>query len=460
MENTNKGFEFLEKYLMGPMGKVSQLRLVRAVMAAGMASIPFTIVGSMFLVLNILPQTMTFLKDIFNNTFFRISDLYMLANKCTMGILALYFCLVIGYEYTKIIVEEEGLNLNPLNGALLSMFAFFMTIPELVLSDGKIRLVNQVTDNTKIINGWNIGGDGVSRLGTSGIFTAIIMAVVAVNLYRACVKHNLIIKMPDAVPEGVARSFTALIPAFFVAFVVLFIDGVFVALGTDIFKVIAVPFSFVTKLADSWIGILVIYFLIHALWIVGIHGANIISSFLTPIVLSNMTLNMKGANIPFAGEFQNSFVIIGGSGATLGLTIFIAFLAKSEQLKVLGRAGAVPSIFNINEPMIFGLPIIYNPYLAIPFFLAPMVCASTAYWAITLHLVRPIIAQVPWPSPIGIGAFIGTGGDFRAILLALLNGVLAFLIYFPFIKMYDAKLVKEEQTNSQESLDEELNLEL
>lgn len=92
---TNKGFAFLEKYLMGPMGKISQLRLVRAVMAAGMASIPFTIVGSMFLVLNILPQTLTFLEGIFNSTVFRISDLYMLANKATMGILALYFCLII-----------------------------------------------------------------------------------------------------------------------------------------------------------------------------------------------------------------------------------------------------------------------------------------------------------------------------------------------------------------------------
>lgn len=454
MENTNKGFELLEKYLMGPMGKLSQLRVVRAVMAAGMASIPFTIVGSMFLVLNILPQTMTFLEDIFNNTFFRISDLYMLANKCTMGILALYFCLVIGYEYTKIFIDEEGLNLNPLNGALLSMFAFFMTIPELVLSDGKISLINEISDGTNIINGWNIGGDGVSRLGTTGIFTAIIMAIVAVQIYRLCVKHNLIIKMPDAVPEGVSRSFTALIPAFLVAFVVLLINGVFVALGTDIFKVIAIPFSFVSNLTNSWLGVVIIYFLISALWVVGIHGANIIGAFLTPIVLSNMQLNMQGANIPFAGEFQNSFVIMGGSGATLGLTIFIAFLAKSEQLKVLGRAGVVPSIFNINEPMIFGLPIIYNPYLAIPFFLAPMVCASTAYWAIKLHMVSPIIAQVPWPSPIGIGAFIGTAGDYRALLLALINGVIAFLIYLPFIKMYDNKLVKEEQENAENGMDD------
>lgn len=443
MENNN-GFAILEKYLMGPMGKISQFRIVRAVMVAGMASIPFTIVGSMFLVLNVLPQTLTFLEGIFNNTFFRISDLYMLATKCTMGILALYFCLVIGYEYTKIFIEEEDLKLNPLNGALLSMFAFFMTIPELIIKDDKITLVNEINDGTKIINGWNVVGDGLSRLGTSGIFTAIIMAIVAVQLYRLCVKRNWIIKMPEAVPEGVSRSFTALVPAFIIALVVLFINGCLVSLGTDIYKVIAVPFGFVTNLTSSWIGILIIYFLISALWIVGIHGANIISAFLTPIVLTNMQLNMQGANIPFAGEFQNSFVIMGGSGATLGLTLFIAFAAKSEQLKILGRASAVPSIFNINEPIIFGLPIVYNPYLAIPFFLAPMICASTAYWAIKLELVRPIIAQVPWPSPIGIGAFIGTGGDWKAIILALINGVIAFLIYLPFIRVYDNKLKKEE----------------
>lgn len=454
MEN-NKVFGLLEKYLMGPMGKISQLKVVRSVMAAGMATIPFTIVGSMFLVLNILPDTMKFLKPFFDSTFFRISDLYMLANKCTMGILALYFCLVIGYEYTNIFAEEEGLNLNPLNGALLSMFAFFMTIPELLFKDGKMSLITQISKDTNIVNGWNIGGDGVTRLGTTGIFTAIIMAVIAVRIYRFCVKHNIVIKMPESVPAGVSRSFTALVPAFAVAFIVLLIDGAFIALGTDIFKVIAVPFSFVSKLTNSWGGILVIYFLISALWIVGIHGANIVTSFLTPIILSNMQLNMQGANIPFAGEFQNSFVIMGGSGATLGLTIFIAFLAKSQQLKVLGRAGVVPSLFNINEPMIFGLPIIYNPYLAIPFFLAPMACASTAYWAIKLHIVSPILAQVPWPSPIGIGAFIGTAGDFRAALLALFNGVLALLIYLPFIKVYDKKLLKEEQENASDDFDAE-----
>ncbi|MFU1789560.1 hypothetical protein ACM3BO_13430 [Mammaliicoccus sciuri] len=142
MESENKVFAFLEKYLMGPMGKIASFRIVRAIMAAGMACIPFTIVGSMFLVLNVIPQTFTFLEGFWNSTFLKIGDLYMLANKATMGILALYFCLVIGYEYTKIYADEEDLDVNPLNGALLSMFAYFMAIPQLVMDDGKMVLVN------------------------------------------------------------------------------------------------------------------------------------------------------------------------------------------------------------------------------------------------------------------------------------------------------------------------------
>ncbi|SES10602.1 PTS cellobiose transporter subunit IIC [Salipaludibacillus aurantiacus] len=446
MASENKLFGLMEKYLMGPLSTISSWRFVRAIMAAGMASIPFVIVGSMFLVLNVLPQTFTFLEGFFNNTFFRISDLYMLANSATMGILALYFGLVVGYEYTKINAEEEGLNLNPINGALLSMFALFMTIPQLGFVNGQITLVEQMDNGAPIINGWEMTWSGVSRLGSTGIFSAIIMAVIAVQLYRLCVKRNWIIKMPEAVPEGVSRSFTALVPAFLVAIVVLFINGILITLGTDIFQVIAVPFGFVVNITDTWFGVLVIYFLIHALWIVGIHGFNVIwVGFLTPIILSNMQANAEGANIPLAGEFNNAFVIIGGSGATLGLVIFIAFLAKSQQLKVLGKASIVPGVFNINEPLIFGLPIVYNPFLAIPFFLAPMVTASLAYWAIRLQIMEPVIAQMPWPSPIGIGAFISTGGSLMAAFMAFFSAIIAFIIWFPFIKMYDKKLVKQEK---------------
>lgn len=442
-------FNFLQKYLMGPMGKVAQFKIVRAVMAAGMASIPFTIVGSMFLVLNILPLPFPALEGFFNATFFKVSDLYMIVNTMTMGILAIYFTIVFAFELTSIERDEQNINVNPLTGALLSILAFFMCIPELALTDGKISLVTNVSDSEHVINGIRMGSF-VDRLGTSGIFTGIIMSIIAVELYCMCVKRNWVIKMPDVVPPGVSRSFTALIPTFVIAFVVMLINGTLVALGTDIFKMISIPFGFVTNLTNTWLGIMVIYFLIHALWIVGIHGANIITSFLTPIVLANMAANAQGANYPFAGEFNNSYVTVGGSGATLGLIIFIAFFARSDQLKVLGKASLVPGIFNINEPIIFGMPIVYNPYLAVPFFLAPMASASLAYFAIKLEIVKPMLAQMPWPSPVGIGAFVGSGGDWKAAVLAVLCAVLAFVIWFPFIKFYDNKLLSEEKVKAAE----------
>ena len=442
----NTGFVLLQKYLMTPMAKISQFKIVRAVMAAGMASVPFCIVGSMFLVFNTLPMTFTGLETLFENTIFKVSDLYMIANTATMGILALYFNIVVGYELTKIEEEETGLKVNALNGAMLSVFAFVMTLPELVMQSGAMVLLNDQSE--LVFNGLRLK-PFVFRLGTSGIFIAIVMAIVATQLYFLCVRRNWVVKMPETVPLGVSRSFTALIPTFVIAFTIIILNGILVYFGTDIFDIIGVPFTFVTNLTKSWLGIMVILFLIHALWVVGIHGASIIGAFITPIMLSNMNENVGGAHIPFAGEFNNSLVILGGSGSTLLMTFFIAFCAKSSQLKILGRASAVPAIFNINEPIIFGMPIVYNPYLALPFLLAPMACGTLGYFAISTGFMNPIIALIPWPSPMGLGAFIGTGGDYRAMFVAILSAILALLIYLPFVKIYDNKLYKEEQAKSE-----------
>lgn len=440
----NKMFEFLEKYLMGPMGKVSTWRPVRAIVAAGMASIPFTIVGSVFLVLSVIPQAfpfLGFLKDIWAVSFDKIAPLYLQGYNCTMGILSLYFAIVIGYEYTKIFADEEELNVDPVYGALLSVMAFFLTIPQLIVSKGALGYLNV---DGKTINGWTIGGNSLDRLSTAGMFTAILMAILAVQLYRFCVKHNWVVKMPEAVPEGVSRSFSALIPAGVVALVILVINGVFIVLGTDIYNVVAIPFSFVRNITNTWLGIVVIYLLVHALWLVGIHGANIVMGLVNPILLANMAENVNGAHIAYAGEFTNSYVTIGGSGATLLLCVYIAFMAKSAQLKMLGRAALAPAIFNINEPLIFGLPIVYNPTLAIPFILAPIASASVGYWSVKLGFAAIAKIQTPWPTPIGLGAYVGSGGSLGALLTAIVCAVVAFVIWFPFIKMYDSQLLKEE----------------
>ncbi|MGT2948327.1 PTS cellobiose transporter subunit IIC [Streptococcus devriesei] len=441
-------FGFLDKYLMGPMSVIAQYKVVRAITAAGVASVPFTIVGSMFLVFNVLPDSFSFwpvIRDIYEASFYKFSSLYMLAYYVTMGSLSLYFVLTMGYELTKIYADEEDLNLNPLNGAMLSLFAFLMTVPQIIFKGGSMSAILNLKEGKVVSDGWAIADGAITRFGTSGIFTAIIMAILSVMLYRMCVKHNWVIKMPEAVPEGVARGFTALIPGFVIAFVVLFINGIFIVLGTDIFQVIAAPFGFVRNLTDTWLGIMIIYLLTQALWSVGIHGANtIFAPFVNPIALANMAANAKGAHYIVAGEWSNMFVIAGGSGATLGLCIWLATRAKSEQLSAIGKASVVPAIFNINEPLIFGIPIIYNPSLIIPFILAPMTSATLYYFAMKLDLIKAVFAQVAWPTPVGIGAFTGTG-DWKAIILALVCAVAAFLVYYPFIRNYDRKLLKEEQ---------------
>lgn len=447
-------FNFLEKYLMGPMAKISQIRLIRAITAAGMASIPFTIVGSMFLVLTILPQAIPFLQGIWDATFLKVSNVYMLANKASMGIIAIYFLLMISYEYTRIISEEDELEkMSPLNGMLLSVFGFFMLIPQFAKESG-FNLLHSPEEG--IINGWAIGGDGVSRLGSTGVFTAIIVSWLVVNIYKFCIKRNLIVKMPEEVPQGVANSFSALIPAFVVSLFMIIVQGILIFLGTDMFQIIAVPFGFVVNLTNTLPGVLIIYLLIHALWVVGIHGATIVGSLTTPIVLANMEANIQGAAIPYAGGFQGAFVIPGGSGATFGLVLLCIFLAKSEQLKAIGKASLVPGIFQINEPVIFGMPVVYNAILAIPFILTPIINAAISYIAISTRMVAPSIAQHPWPSPIGIGAFLTTGGDFKAVILSLITFAVSVVIYFPFFKAYDKQLLKLQETEGAEDLSDVL----
>lgn len=445
-------FKFLEKYLMGPMQKFSMYKLVRAITTAGMASISFTVVGSIFLILSIIPQVFPALAGVFAASFDKITDLYMLGYYASVSTIAIYFLIATTHEYARIFADEDDVDVKPLNAVLLSVFMLFMLMPQLHFADGIIACVTTVAQDEpgsyagSIINGWSIAGSGIERLGAIGIFEAIIVSWASVRLYVLCVTEHIVIKLPDVVPEGVARSFTALIPALFIALVSMLVQGLLAVLGTDFYQLISIPFGFVVNLTNTWLGILVIYFLIHALWLVGIHGATIVTSFLQPIALANFASNATGAtNYVWAGEFNNSFVTVGGSGGTLLLTFMLLFLAKSEQLKAIGTAEVVPAIFNINEPLLFGLPIVYNPDLALPFFLAPMAEATIAYWAITLKMIRPVMANMPWPTPIGIGAFISTGGDWRAIIVAILCVLAAGAVYLPFFKRYDAKLYKEEQ---------------
>lgn len=435
--------------MMKALGKFSGSRFVRAIMGAGYSIIAFSIIGSMFLVLTVLTQVITAkgFVDFYNNTFGRFNNIYTVIYNATMGIIAIYFAGSFAYNYADIYRKEENLLLDPLNAVFLTLMGLFITVPQLVWKGGNTIFVNILKKDNVVAGGYGISGSGLTRIGATGIFTGLIVAWLTVQIYRFCIKHNWRIKMPASVPSGVANSFTALIPGFVIAIVIAVIDVILIVLGTDIFQLLFIPFSFVSNIANTWWGVLIIFFLIHFLWWFGIHGATIISSFYQAIVLSNMAANAAGAHYVFAGEFSNAFVIMGGSGAILGMALWMAFAARSKQLRELGKLEAVPAVFNINEPLLFGLPIVYNIKLFIPFLAAPMVCSMTAYAAIATHLVPKIIVQQPWPIPVGLGGMMATA-SWQGFVLALVNAIIAFLIWYPFIKHYDNELLKKEQADA------------
>ena len=195
---------------------------------------------------------------------------------------------------------------------------------------------------------------------------------------------------------------------------------------------------------------MIIVFLIHFLWFFGIHGATIITSFTNAFVLANMASNVSGSFHVFAGDFINSFITIGGSGATLVAVLYMAFMAKSRQMRELGKVAVVPGIFNINEPLLFGLPIVYNINLVVPFVLAPMASAMVGYFAIATHFVPKITAQQPWPTPVGLSGFIATQ-SWQGAIATILAAVAAGAIWFPFIRRYDLKLAKKEAEGATEA---------
>ncbi|KGH65292.1 PTS system cellobiose-specific transporter subunit IIC [Oenococcus oeni IOEB_C23] len=430
-------------------GKFAGSRFVRAIMAAGYSVITFSIIGAIFLILTILPQAFPIpgFAGFYANTLGRFASLFQVVYSSSMGILALVFAGTFTYTYTQIYQEEEHINVVPMNALLMFLMAFFITVPQLVWKNGSIQFVQSLKAANIIGGGYAVSTSGITRIASVGIFTGLVVGWLTVQIYRFTIKHNWSIKMPDSVPAGVSNSFSALIPGFCVAVVVTVINLFLVLAGTDIFKILYIPFSFISDIANTWWGFLIIIFMIHFLWWFGVHGATIMSSFYTPIVLANMAANVKGASYFFAGDPMNAFVIIGGSGATLGLALWLTFRAKSIQLKEIGKVEIVPAIFNINEPLLFGLPIVYNIQLLIPFIGAPLVSGIVGYTAVTSHLVPKIIVQQPWPTPVGLSGFIATA-SWQGAVLSIVCAFAAFVVWYPFIKHYDRVLLKKEQATA------------
>jgi PTS system cellobiose-specific IIC component len=290
----------------------------------------------------------------------------------------------------------------------------------------------------------------VEWLGTSGMFTAIITAIFVTRIYALIVDKNIVIKMPDGIPPNVSNSFSAIIPAFIIGAIVLAIQAIIAStsygsLNNLIFTIIQTPLS---NLAGSYWTILICVTLMSAFWFVGIHGGSMINTVLMPILIMASLQNLavyQGGGDP-TNAIDLSFLYfsnIGGDGMTLGLVLLLAFRSKSKKNKTLGKMLLPVGVFNINEPVIFGVPIVLNAVLIIPFILVPVIGVTIGYLAIQIGFLSPAIGvMLPAELPFIFKFFINYGVN--GVIISILLVVISILVYYPFFKKIDQVALEEE----------------
>ena len=294
------------------------------------------------------------------------------------------------------------------------------------------------------------GGWVVSYLGAEGLFVAIISGLLVVEGMRLCTKYHLTIKMPESVPPMVADSFSALVPLVIDVAAAVAVASICMAAGSTVFpQVIMNILAPAITSMDSLPAVMLIIFIPQLLWVFGLHGAAITSSVWAPFAIANASANaaaVAAGQTPahvFTFGFYYGFLQVSGSGMTLGLVILM-MLSKAKSLRAIGRIGVIPSLFGVNEPIIFGVPLIMNPFLMVPFVFGPVIVAGLNYLAMSTGLVGLPLWESPGFLPPGFQAFLLTL-DWKAAVMAVLNVVIMTLFYFPFFKMMEADELKKEQ---------------
>lgn len=426
---------FIEQKLMPVANKVGMQRHMVAIRKGIIATLPLTIVGSFFTILLNFPIESV---AAFIEPYREVLDIPF---RYTVGLLALYATFGIASSLAK------SYKLDSLTAGILATMSFLITAapPIRVLES-----VEGVIDAGRFIN--------VANLGSGSLFGAIVTAILSVEIYRFFIVKNITIKMPDGVPPEVTNSFMALIPGGAILVLFWVIRHI---IGFDIngfLSNLLMPLKDVLA-GNSLFGGLLTVFLICFFWVLGIHGPAIMGPVIRPFwdisIAENMEVFQSSGNaheLPniFTEQFLQWFVWIGGAGTTLALVVLFLF-SKSNYLKQLGRLSILPGFFNINEPVIFGAPIVMNPILGIPFLVAPLITTTISYFATTTGIVPMMAARLGFAIPAPIAAWMSTNWSVAAGILVVVNFLITLEIYYPFFKVFEKQqLEREEEQATQE----------
>ena len=430
----------LESIFMPLAEKIGKNKYLISIRDGFLLTTPVLIIGSFFLLIANFPinNWTEFWARFFGENW----TAYMAKpTSATFDIMAILAVVGIAYSFSR------ELNVDKLSGAAVAVVSWFILMPY------------KVTDGSVTLNGIPL-----DWVGSKGIFIGIITAFVSVHIYAWVIKKGWIIKMPKGVPPAVTQSFAALVPSAVVLGVFFLANSLIAITPYDnafnfIFKFLQQP---LLVLGNTLGAVLVAMGFQHFFWFFGINGGSIVGSImqpiLTPLSMENLSAFQAGTALPnvINQQFYDLFTTFGGAGSTLSMLIAMIIVCRSQRIKNLSKISIVPALFGINEPVIFGLPVVLNPTILIPFLLTPLINILISYFSMVSGLV-PFTSGVsmPWTTPVIISGFLTTG--WRGALLQLILVILGVFIYMPFVKMMD-KQYKKEELQASESSDDDISL--
>jgi PTS system cellobiose-specific IIC component len=420
--------DWFERYLVPPLGTLASNIYLQAVRDAFIIfTLPLIIAGSLFLIVANPP--LPFLADLVSPYQYAILVPFQLS----FGLMALFLAFGVAYSLAQYRRTE------PVQPGVLAMVLFLVaSVP--------------VTDLTTLRI-----GDILPYLGGQGLLVAILIGIMTTEVMRWFRGSRFTIRLPKSVPKNVTRAFEALIPTFlllllvwglewFVSSHTASVDGKDVQLTLPI--LLMQVFKPLVAVQDSYPAALAEIVLMMLLWSVGIHGMNIVTAIAAPFWFTTLASNATGGHGIVTEPFFHIFAHLGGSGATWPLVIYM-LRSRSAQLRTVGKIALGPAIFNINEPVTFGVPMALNPLMMIPFVLVPVTIVTINYFVFAVGLVHvPIVIQ-PFTVPLGISGFVATGGDIKGSLLQFFDLAVSALIYYPFFRAWERILVAREEDASQ-----------
>lgn len=417
--------KWLEDYVLPIASRLGQVRWLVALRDAFISLMPITIAGSLaVLIKSLITAAKVHLG--WNTFAFAMQPLVSISDLVWRGTFSLYACffaLALGYQLAK---NFEG---NRLAAAIASLSSFSLSIANYA----KIRFHGE---SVVVKNAFDI-----SQFSTTGLFTAILFGSIGFLIYYACYKARFMLHLSTNMPHAEQAAFDSLIPAMVAVFSVGGINYLFQAVTHDYFgdwllTTIQMP---LVKWGQGFGTVLLVTLLVQVFWFFGINGLGVLSPILDSIWLTaqngNITAATSGKVPPYVwvrGSF-NVFAWFGGAGGTLMLIVAILVFSKRSDYRTIAKIALAPGIFNIGEPILLGLPVVLNPVYLIPFLLTPVVNVAFSYWVSVMGLVNPVQVAVPSIMPPIIGPFLACNYDWRAIILSIVDMLIAFAIWSPFV---------------------------